>query len=85
MLYYYIAMEVVTMFFYSSQHRTMYIILCLISLCASICFCTVVAIGIWTHQLFQGAALTTIIAALYGALKGAILTTVLDGMLNQVE
>ena len=50
-LYYYIVMEVVTVFFYSSQHRTMYIILCLISLCASICFCTVVAIGIWTHQL----------------------------------
>ncbi len=50
-LYYYVVMEVVTMFFYSSQHRTMYIILCLISLCSSICFCTVATIGIWMHQL----------------------------------
>lgn len=49
--YYYVVMEAVTMFFYSSQHQTVYLILCLISLCASVWFGAAAAIGIWIHQL----------------------------------
>lgn len=51
LLYYYIIMEVVTMFFYSMQHEAAYQLICYISLIATMCLCSIVAVGIFNRRL----------------------------------
>ena len=61
LLYYYIIMEVVTMFFYSTQHEAIYQLICYISLIANMCLCSIIAVGIFNRRLN-----TILIKLLYG-------------------
>lgn len=51
LLYYYLIMELVTMFFYSSGHEKSYRLICGIALLATICICCMVAMGVAMHKL----------------------------------
>ena len=51
LLYYYLIMELVTMFFYSREHETAYRIICYVTLLATICICCIVAMGVLTREI----------------------------------
>ena len=52
-MYYYIVMEIVTMFCYSTQHKLAYQIICVVSLVATVALCSLVFFAIINRTLSQ--------------------------------